>query len=84
MDVSVLSEYNKHRKTLLTANAEEGWAAELRHYTGTMQQDVTKNTDLVEWWQVRNCFGIILVTHCYSVEQRKIISYTRLCKTQAA
>jgi hAT family C-terminal dimerisation region len=45
------SEFDKHRETLLTADTEEGWAAELGRYTGTMQRDVTKNTDLVEWWQ---------------------------------
>ncbi|KIM34891.1 hypothetical protein M413DRAFT_79948 [Hebeloma cylindrosporum] len=47
----VLSEYDKLRKTLLGADVEEGWASELRRYLGTMQQDVTKTTDLVEWWQ---------------------------------
>ena len=51
-DASVLSEFNKLRETLLTADAEEGWASELRRYTSTMQRDVTKHTDLVEWWQV--------------------------------
>jgi len=40
-DVPVLSEFNKLREMLLTADAEEGWASELRHYTSTMQRDVT-------------------------------------------
>jgi hypothetical protein len=31
------SEFDKHHKTLLTANAEQGWAAELRCYTSTFQ-----------------------------------------------
>src|SRR5882757_9493507 len=53
-DAPVLSEFDKLRETLLTADAEEGWASELRHYTSTMQRDVTKHTDLVEWWQVSN------------------------------
>ena len=70
------SEFDKHRETLLTADAEEGWAAELRRYTSTMQREVTKNTDLVEWWQVRNFFRIFSVTYCHSVEQRNFISYT--------
>ena len=51
-DAPVLSEFDKLRETLLTADAEEGWASELRRYTSTMQRDVTKHTDLVEWWQV--------------------------------
>jgi hypothetical protein len=53
-DAPVLSEFDKLRETLLTADAEEGWASELRRYTSTMQRDVTKHTDLVEWWQVSN------------------------------
>ena len=51
-DAPVLSEFDKLRETLLTADAEEGWASELRRYMSTMQRDVTKHTDLVEWWQV--------------------------------
>jgi hypothetical protein len=39
-------------EALLATDAEEGWTSELRRYLGTMQQDVTKDTDLVEWWQV--------------------------------
>ena len=53
-DAPVLTEFDKHRKTLLTADSEEGWAAELRRYLGTMQHEVEKDTDLVEWWQVSN------------------------------
>jgi len=63
-DAPVLSEFDKLRETLLTADAEEGWAAELRRYTSTMQRDVTKHTDLVEWWQVSRspfCLEIFLV-----------------------
>lgn len=51
-EVRVLSEFDKLRETLLTDDAEEGWASELRRYLHTMQRDVTKETDLVEWWQV--------------------------------
>lgn len=62
-EASGLSEFDKHRQTLLTADTDEGWAAELRRYTSTMQREVTKNTDLVEWWQVRNCLILFLVAH---------------------
>lgn len=48
----ILSEFDKLRQTLLTNDAEEGWASELRRYLSTMQRDVTKETDLVKWWQV--------------------------------
>jgi hypothetical protein len=47
-----MSDFDKHRKTLLKDDAEEGWASELRRYLGTMQRDVKKDSDLVEWWQV--------------------------------
>jgi len=49
----IRSEFDKLRETLLTDDAEEGWASELRRYLGTMQRDISKDTDLVEWWQVR-------------------------------
>ena len=48
-----LSEFDKHREKLLSDDSEEGWASELRRYLGEMPRDVEKNTDIVEWWQVR-------------------------------
>jgi hypothetical protein len=48
----VRSEYDRMRETLLATDADEGWAPELRRYLGTMHRDVTKDTDLVIWWQV--------------------------------
>ena len=51
-EICVLSEYDKLRETLLTNDVEEGWASELCHYLYTMQRDMTKETDLIEWWQV--------------------------------
>jgi hypothetical protein len=40
-------------------------ASELRRYLGTMQRDVTKDTDIVEWWQVRlnplKCFSTLII-----------------------
>ena len=51
-----MSDFDKHRNTLLMDDAEEGWASELRRYLGTMQRDVKKDTDLVEWWQVMKVY----------------------------
>jgi len=51
----VLSEYDKLREMLITNDAEEGWSSELRRYLKSMDRDVTKDTDIVEWWQV-SCF----------------------------
>ena len=50
----ILTDFNKHRETLLNDDQEEGWASELRRYLGTMQRDVKKDLDFVEWWQVNN------------------------------
>jgi hypothetical protein len=75
-EAPILSEFDKHRQTLLTADVDEGWAAELRRYTSTMQREVTKTTDLVEWWQVINYFLAVIVTHRQSVEQCNIIPNT--------
>jgi hypothetical protein len=49
-----VSEFEKHRETLLSDDAEEGWASELRRYLKMMQQDVKKDTNIVKWWQVSN------------------------------
>jgi hypothetical protein len=47
-----VSDFDKHRETLLADDIEEGWVSELRRYLETMQRDIKKDTDIVEWWQV--------------------------------
>jgi hypothetical protein len=47
-----MSQFDKHRMSLLFDDATEGWASELRRYLSTMQRDVKKDTDIIEWWQV--------------------------------
>lgn len=61
--VAHLSEYDKHRERLISDDVDEGWASELRQYLGTMQRDVKKNTDIVEWWQVSNLRIVSLFPH---------------------
>jgi hypothetical protein len=51
-EMHTMSEFDRHRETLLSDDATEGWASELRRYLGTMQRKVKKDTDIVEWWQV--------------------------------
>jgi hypothetical protein len=77
-----LSEFDKHRKTLLSNDAEEGWASELRRYLSTMQRDVEKDTDIVEWWQVSNlsCESRHLI-NC-STEPRPTLSDTCTHRTR--
>ena len=50
---SILSDFDRHRLTLLSGQ-EEGWGAELCRYLKDMPANVTKETDIVEWWQVRS------------------------------
>jgi hypothetical protein len=54
--LSHLSEYDKHCKQLILDDVDEGWASELQQYLGTMQRDIKKDTDIVEWWQVSNLY----------------------------
>ena len=52
---SLLSDYDRYRLTLLstTQRSREGWQAELRRYEKDMPEDVSPDTDIIEWWQVR-------------------------------
>ena len=83
-DVPTLTEFDKHRKTLLTADDDEGWAAELRRYLATMQREVEKDTDLVEWWQVSNNFMLLLKLMMIFVEQRAIVPNTWSYRTRCS
>ena len=56
-EAPILSEFDKHREQLLANDAEEGWASELRRYLSTMQRDVKKDADIIEWWQVSNLYN---------------------------
>jgi hypothetical protein len=50
---SVLSDFDRYRLTLLAADEAEGWEAELRRYLKDMPANVTPETDIILWWQVR-------------------------------
>lgn len=54
-NASILSEFDHHRLLLLRGQEEEdeGWQAELQWYLKDLPSDVTKDTDIVKWWQVR-------------------------------
>lgn len=47
-----LSDFDRYRQSLVTKDDDEGWASEKRRYLKDMPADVTKDTDVVEWWQV--------------------------------
>jgi len=45
------SEYDRYRQSLLEADDGEGWSSELRRYLKDRPGDVTKDTDIIDWWQ---------------------------------
>jgi hypothetical protein len=53
---TLLSEYDRYRQTLIDKDEDEGWASELRRYKNYHPNDVTKDTDIVQWWQVSSFF----------------------------
>ncbi|GLB39419.1 hypothetical protein LshimejAT787_0605810 [Lyophyllum shimeji] len=46
-----VSDFDLHRKTLLAREDQEGYQAELRRYLNDVPAEVTKDTDVVVWWQ---------------------------------
>jgi hypothetical protein len=51
---SLISDYDYYRRRRIMQNSDdEGWASELRHYLKDIPANVTKDTDIIEWWQVR-------------------------------
>ena len=55
------SEFNRHRHQLIKQSSPgcgaNGWASEPRHYLGDLPADVDKQTDIIQWWQVRDSFS---------------------------
>jgi hypothetical protein len=47
-----LTDFDVHRRALITQEENEGWSAELRRYLKDMPATVSKETDIIEWWQV--------------------------------
>lgn len=49
------SDYDRHRRMLVDQASREhnaGWRAELRCYLNDIPHDVSKDTDIIEWWSV--------------------------------
>jgi hypothetical protein len=63
---SIISEFDQHCLTLVSQEQDGGWEAKIRRYLKDLPTNVTKDTDIVEWWQV--CFTaaqITLFTHWF-------------------
>ena len=50
----LVSEYDQYRQTLVDMDDDEGWVSELRRYLKDRPVDVSKETDVVQWWQVHS------------------------------
>ena len=48
----VLSKFDCLRLSLIEKEEEEGWPTKLCSYLKDMPDNIIKNTDIVEWWQV--------------------------------
>jgi hypothetical protein len=55
------SEFDKHREALILDDVEEGWVPELRRYLETIERDIKKDEDIVEWWQVSSSYSKIIL-----------------------
>ena len=63
-DSTFESEFDRHRQKLIAASAKnEGWAAELRRYLKDIAANVTKDTDIVQWWSVSRHSALLLSRH---------------------
>ncbi len=47
----LLSEHNCYHQFFLQMNDREGWSSKLRHYLNDRPGDITKDTNIVKWWQ---------------------------------
>jgi hypothetical protein len=48
-----MSEYDIHRRALLNESiSNEDWQLELRRYLSDVPAEVTRDTDIVDWWSV--------------------------------
>ena len=55
-------EFDRLRKGLLaTATRNEGWQSELQKYLKDILADVSKETDIVQWWAVSSFYIFIYV-----------------------
>ena len=59
---SIVSDYDHYRQTLVANEDTEGWAAELQCYLKDMPANITKDTDIIKWWQV-SCLFILDPNH---------------------
>jgi hypothetical protein len=52
LEDSFISEFDRHRLTLVTHGIDEEWQLELWRYLQDVPADVTRDTDVIVWWSV--------------------------------
>lgn len=57
---SVMSDFDRYRRSLVALEEDEGWQSELRRYLKDMPADVTAETDIIRYWQVCS-FNLLLL-----------------------
>ncbi|KAG6809994.1 hypothetical protein H0H87_011389 [Tephrocybe sp. NHM501043] len=48
---AIVDDFDLHRRTLLTCEDSEGWQAELCRYLKDVPADISRDTNIVEYWQ---------------------------------
>ena len=81
---TLASEYDHHHRALIEKTATThadcgGWKHELRSYFSSIPADVSKDTDIIEWWSVScpQCLGCLIVHLCRLI-QMPILRYQEL------
>jgi len=63
----LIQDFHRHHEHLTQQDQTrevEDWQSELRHYLKVIAKDVSPETDVIEWWQVRHSFiPSILYSH---------------------
>ena len=75
-DELITSEFNWHHLTLISEEQEEGWQAEICRYLKDLPVNITRNTDIIAWWQV--CVSHILIFPHYLLFSGKQFSFPNL------
>jgi hypothetical protein len=65
-----VSQFELHWQLLAAqGSSEEGWVAELQRYLAVLNDDVTKDTDVVAWWLVRaHPFNLFFLLNVFTEE----------------
>ena len=75
MKETFLSEFDLHRQQLISEGSVEEWHMELRRYLRYVPADVTRDTDIIDWWSVSTSLSLFYRFTDWCTESRYSISY---------